>query len=141
MADGAHDPKANHKVYLVNANDDAVSYTCENWPGQAEKGGGEYKLPYEAAVGVVNGGWYEAAQLYREWALTAPWSKAGKISERPIPQWLKDTDMWLRVEFDYEGIAEADTLLLTVPNMLGVPYNAHVIESILKHVAPALGWR
>jgi Coenzyme F420-dependent N5,N10-methylene tetrahydromethanopterin reductase and related flavin-dependent oxidoreductases len=40
-----------------------------------------------------------------------------------------------------EAIAEADTLLLTVPNQLGVAYNAHVIESILKYVAPALGWR
>ncbi|WP_288405778.1 LLM class flavin-dependent oxidoreductase [uncultured Deinococcus sp.] len=39
------------------------------------------------------------------------------------------------------AIAEADTLLLTVPNQLGVDYNAHVIENILKHVAPALGWR
>jgi len=40
-----------------------------------------------------------------------------------------------------EAIAEADTLLLTVPNQLGVDYNAHVIEMILKHVAPGLGWR
>lgn len=40
-----------------------------------------------------------------------------------------------------EAIAEADTLLLTVPNQLGVEYNAHVIEAILTHVAPALGWR
>ncbi len=40
-----------------------------------------------------------------------------------------------------EAIAEADTLLLTVPNQLGVDYNAHVIETILKQVAPALGWR
>ena len=40
-----------------------------------------------------------------------------------------------------EAIAAADTLLLTVPNTLGVDYNAHVIESILKYVAPALGWR
>jgi len=40
-----------------------------------------------------------------------------------------------------EGIAEADTLLLTVPNQLGVDYNAHVIEAILQHVAPGLGWR
>ncbi|HTL43407.1 MAG TPA: LLM class flavin-dependent oxidoreductase [Vicinamibacterales bacterium] len=40
-----------------------------------------------------------------------------------------------------EAIAAADTLLLTVPNTLGVDYNAHVIESILEHVAPALGWR
>ena len=40
-----------------------------------------------------------------------------------------------------EAIAEADTLLLTVPNQLGVDYNAHVIEAILKHVAPGLRWR
>lgn len=40
-----------------------------------------------------------------------------------------------------EAIAEADTLLLTVPNQLGVDYNVHIIESILKHVAPAMGWR
>ncbi len=40
-----------------------------------------------------------------------------------------------------EAIAEADTLLLTVPNQLGVDYNVHVLESILTHVAPALGWR
>ncbi len=39
------------------------------------------------------------------------------------------------------AIAAADTLLLTVPNQLGVAYNAHVIESILKYVAPGLGWR
>ncbi|MFZ1962341.1 MAG: LLM class flavin-dependent oxidoreductase [Roseiarcus sp.] len=40
-----------------------------------------------------------------------------------------------------EAIAEADTVLLTVPNQLGVAYNAHVIEAILTHVAPALSWR
>src|SRR5580692_1055561 len=40
-----------------------------------------------------------------------------------------------------EAITEADTLLLTVPNQLGVAYNAHVIEAILTHIAPAMGWR
>ncbi len=40
-----------------------------------------------------------------------------------------------------EAIAAADTLLLTVPNQLGVEYCAHVIQSILTHVAPSLGWR
>ena len=39
------------------------------------------------------------------------------------------------------AIQAADTLLLTVPNQLGVEYNAHAIESILKYVAPELGWR
>ncbi|HWC80428.1 MAG TPA: LLM class flavin-dependent oxidoreductase [Pseudonocardiaceae bacterium] len=40
-----------------------------------------------------------------------------------------------------EAIAAADTLLLTVPNQLGVEYNAHLIENVLTHLAPELGWR
>src|ERR1700724_637207 len=40
-----------------------------------------------------------------------------------------------------EAIKAADALLLTIPNQLGVEYNAHVLESILKYVAPELGWR
>src|ERR1700760_4119758 len=40
-----------------------------------------------------------------------------------------------------EAIADADTLLLTIPNQLGVAYNVHVLETILTTVAPALGWR
>jgi alkanesulfonate monooxygenase SsuD/methylene tetrahydromethanopterin reductase-like flavin-dependent oxidoreductase (luciferase family) len=40
-----------------------------------------------------------------------------------------------------EAIAAADTLLLTIPNQLGVEYNAHVLESVLQHLAPELGWR
>lgn len=40
-----------------------------------------------------------------------------------------------------EAIQEADTLLLTIPNTLGVAYNVHVLSAILEHVAPELGWR
>ena len=40
-----------------------------------------------------------------------------------------------------EAIQEADTVLLTIPNTLGVDYNIHVLSSILEHVAPGLGWR
>jgi alkanesulfonate monooxygenase SsuD/methylene tetrahydromethanopterin reductase-like flavin-dependent oxidoreductase (luciferase family) len=39
------------------------------------------------------------------------------------------------------AIAAADTLLLTVPNQLGVDYNAHVLDSVITHLAPELGWR
>jgi alkanesulfonate monooxygenase SsuD/methylene tetrahydromethanopterin reductase-like flavin-dependent oxidoreductase (luciferase family) len=40
-----------------------------------------------------------------------------------------------------EAIQEADTVLLTIPNTLGVDYNVHVLSAILEHVAPGLGWR
>jgi alkanesulfonate monooxygenase SsuD/methylene tetrahydromethanopterin reductase-like flavin-dependent oxidoreductase (luciferase family) len=40
-----------------------------------------------------------------------------------------------------EAVAAADTLLLTIPNQLGVDYCAHVLESVLRDIAPELGWR
>jgi alkanesulfonate monooxygenase SsuD/methylene tetrahydromethanopterin reductase-like flavin-dependent oxidoreductase (luciferase family) len=40
-----------------------------------------------------------------------------------------------------EAIEAADTLLLTVPNQLGVAYNAHLIDSVVRYLAPELGWR
>jgi len=40
-----------------------------------------------------------------------------------------------------EAVAAADTLLLTVPNQLGVDYNVHVLDTVLRDLAPALGWR
>jgi alkanesulfonate monooxygenase SsuD/methylene tetrahydromethanopterin reductase-like flavin-dependent oxidoreductase (luciferase family) len=52
-----------------------------------------------------------------------------------------EPDVLVKQLAEDEAIAAADTLLLTVPNQLGVDYNAHAIESILTHVAPALGWR
>lgn len=52
-----------------------------------------------------------------------------------------EPDLLIKELVKDEAIAEADTLLLTVPNQLGVDYNTHVMESILTQVAPALGWR
>ena len=52
-----------------------------------------------------------------------------------------EPDVLVKELAEDEAIAAADTLLLTVPNQLGVDYNAHAIESILKFVAPDLGWR
>ncbi|MEP9383567.1 LLM class flavin-dependent oxidoreductase [Nocardioides sp. KR10-350] len=52
-----------------------------------------------------------------------------------------EPDVLVKQLAEDEAIAAADTLLLTVPNQLGVDYNAHAIESILTYVAPELGWR
>lgn len=95
---GTHDPQANHKRFSMKARQDGISFTITNLPAIPEKGGGAWKLPYEAAVGVFTGDYYDAAQIYREWTFDAPWGKGGPISKRTIPQWLKDTDLWIRVK-------------------------------------------
>jgi alkanesulfonate monooxygenase SsuD/methylene tetrahydromethanopterin reductase-like flavin-dependent oxidoreductase (luciferase family) len=52
-----------------------------------------------------------------------------------------EPDVLVRELAQDTAIEAADTVLLTVPNQLGVDYNAHAVESILKYVAPELGWR
>jgi alkanesulfonate monooxygenase SsuD/methylene tetrahydromethanopterin reductase-like flavin-dependent oxidoreductase (luciferase family) len=39
------------------------------------------------------------------------------------------------------AVAMADTVLMTVPNQLGIDYNAELLSNIAEHVAPAIGWR
>jgi len=39
-----------------------------------------------------------------------------------------------------EAVRAADTILFTVPNQLGVEYNARILGTIAKHIAPAIGW-
>jgi alkanesulfonate monooxygenase SsuD/methylene tetrahydromethanopterin reductase-like flavin-dependent oxidoreductase (luciferase family) len=51
-----------------------------------------------------------------------------------------EPDRLIRELAQDEAIQEADTILLTIPNTLGVKYNVHVLSSILKYVAPGLGW-
>lgn len=38
------------------------------------------------------------------------------------------------------AVREADTVLLTVPNQLGVDYNAHLLQTVAEHIAPVIGW-
>jgi alkanesulfonate monooxygenase SsuD/methylene tetrahydromethanopterin reductase-like flavin-dependent oxidoreductase (luciferase family) len=39
-----------------------------------------------------------------------------------------------------EAVRAADTILFTVPNQLGVAYNARILATIAEHIAPAIGW-
>ena len=88
----------------------------------------------------------EQIRLYKD-----AWKKAGHTREprvsvsRSIFALINDQD---RMYFggdakssDQIGFIEENTILLTIPNTLGVEYNVHVLDSILKHVAPGLGWR
>ena len=42
---------------------------------------------------------------------------------------------------DDEAVAAADTLLLTIPNQIGVDYDTHLMDSVLRYVAPGPGGR
>jgi hypothetical protein len=37
-------------------------------------------------------------------------------------------------------VRAADTVLFTLPNRLGVEYNARILDTVARHIAPAIGW-
>jgi hypothetical protein len=38
------------------------------------------------------------------------------------------------------AVQAADTLLLTVPNQLGLDFNAKLLGTVVREIAPAIGW-
>jgi len=95
---GAHDPHANHKHFSAKASNEGIAFSLTNHLAFLEKPAREWKVPFDVAIGVFAGDYYDAAQIYREWTFNAPWGKAGAVSKRPIPEWLKETDLWIRVK-------------------------------------------
>ena len=51
---------------------------------------------YPALFGVYQGGWLEAAQRYRDWALKQKWAGAGPLSMREhMPALIKNATLWI----------------------------------------------
>ena len=73
--------------------DFSISHPVLNWG--AEELVGEYASSGDALVGPFEGDWYDAARIYRKWALTAPWCAKGPIHERKdYPRWLAELPYW-----------------------------------------------
>jgi hypothetical protein len=71
-----------------------------------ERTGLSFELPYDTVLGVFHGGWYEAADLYKAWALQQHWCSR-RIAERTdIPDWIKEPRPWLCIisRGDYERL-------------------------------------
>jgi alkanesulfonate monooxygenase SsuD/methylene tetrahydromethanopterin reductase-like flavin-dependent oxidoreductase (luciferase family) len=103
---------------------------------------------YDSVEPVIDGGEPLYVQQRRQIdAYRAAWKEAGHAREprvsvsRSTFAIVDEREVLVEQLKEDTAIAAADTLLLTVPNQLGVDYNAHAIESILRYVAPELGWR
>ena len=54
-----------------------------------------YKPTYEFILGTLHGDWYDAAQIYREWALEQEWVKNNRLHSGKMNKWLPETDIWV----------------------------------------------
>ncbi|HEY3265400.1 MAG TPA: DUF6259 domain-containing protein [Armatimonadota bacterium] len=131
---GAHDPEGHHKQLVAKAGQNGVSLCIGHWAAECDTHGGVYTLPYAMVTAGLSDGYREASIRYRDFALTAPWSQAGRLSQRSIPEWLLDTEMWLKpgetpwTEDDAECIAATQRNLQycrAARDYFGVPIALH----------------
>jgi len=73
--------------------DFTISHAVRDWG--SKRFVDEYQSPGDIVMGPFHGDWYDAARLYRKWALTAPWCAKGPIYEREdYPKWLLTAPYW-----------------------------------------------
>ncbi|MFH0962809.1 MAG: DUF6259 domain-containing protein, partial [Planctomycetota bacterium] len=97
---GEHDPTAAWKDMDWTPNTDAktlayaVSHPVLNWG--ATDPVTHYESPGDCLLGPFPGDWFDAARIYRRWALTAPWCAKGPMHKRAdYPNWFLNTDYWV----------------------------------------------
>eukprot|EP01114_Cavostelium_apophysatum_P014143 TRINITY_DN3588_c0_g1_i1.p1 TRINITY_DN3588_c0_g1~~TRINITY_DN3588_c0_g1_i1.p1 ORF type:complete len:789 (+),score=123.39 TRINITY_DN3588_c0_g1_i1:40-2367(+) len=105
----AEDPAANYKQFVFNGdNYNGISdhhsmsqfYVSNFAPDSCSAVGGNvnetYDIPYDIVIGPYSGDWWDAAQIYRKWALeNAEWTEKGPISNRTdMPEWFIETPIW-----------------------------------------------
>ena len=54
-----------------------------------------YKPSYDFILGALHGNWYDAALIYREWALQQEWVKNNRLHSGKMNSWLPETDVWM----------------------------------------------
>ena len=102
----AHDPKACNKDLYYWGNSFYFQSPVENAgvPGKAAGSTG-----FEVTTACYKGDWWQAAKLYRAWALRQKWTSKGPIVKRSdYPKVMAEADIWLRVLFtDYRNYEQA----------------------------------
>jgi hypothetical protein len=53
-----------------------------------------YELPYDCVTGPFQGDWFDACQMYRDWALKQTWCRKGPLLSRTeVPKWYKQSPL------------------------------------------------
>ena len=93
---GCFDGNQNIKRYLYEVSDNGLLWSMGNVPDNMKQVPQNYTVPYDTVIRCFKGDWYDAARIYREWALEQTWCSEGPLLTRKnIPQWFKEVDEWI----------------------------------------------
>jgi len=92
---GTRDPKASFMVFDIRHRASGIMWHPGHFPPNITFAGEDFNLPYDCVVGPFEGDWYDACQIYREWAVKQFWCRKGNLSvRRDIPKWYKEAPLY-----------------------------------------------
>jgi hypothetical protein len=133
------DTEANIKMIYPVRRDPGVRLGIAHigdWPEQ-----GERTLEYDVVLGSFKGDWYDAAELYRQWALQQKW--ATPLTQRTdVPQWLLDSPPHITIRLQgYVDDGKAPLVQEFLPYEKCVPLLAQVADRVGSPlVAVLMSW-
>ncbi|MCF7837419.1 MAG: LamG domain-containing protein [Candidatus Marinimicrobia bacterium] len=93
---GTQDPTPNMTHILVANTPEEINWSIAHFPPNMSFAAEDFALPYDCVAGPFRGDWYDAAQIYRAWAVQQSWCRKGPLSERAdVPVWFKETPLFL----------------------------------------------
>jgi len=131
---GVHDPAAGlcRLQHLPNKDTDRLPMAILIEPENAGRAQKTVKLNYDVVLGLFEGDWFDAAMIYRPWALRQKRAARQVKDRRDIPDWSRHLPLWVHVSFPQlpkVDRAEMDALadrVLRFRQALGRPCGAHV---------------
>lgn len=132
------DPDGNEKTLAWDADRQAgvlsfaIAHPVLGWGGPDPAK--NYASPGDVVIGPFAGDWYDAARLYRKWALTAPWCAKGPIRQRQdYPQWLAEAPYWTTSGLSSEHGVQAEIEkhdFYGVPTMISHAYSYYFPQTM-----------
>ncbi len=85
----AHDGNFNVKSIEYYPHNDGIKLEFRLFPGVGQ---GSYEMDYDMVLGMFNGDWHDAAEIYRDWREGSIGAKLSKLANRlDLPQWLEES--------------------------------------------------
>lgn len=86
----AHDAGGNPKGIEFFSRDNGIDLSYRLYPGGIERG--TYTMPYDMVLGVFEGDWHDAAEIYRNWVKNSGMPLPPKLTENnQLPSWFQDS--------------------------------------------------
>ena len=116
---GCFDGEHNVKRYeMTSSESEGIGWAVVHVPDNMTKVPQIWETPYDTVLTSFEGDWYDASQIYREWALRQSWAARGPLHQQAdLPKWFADIDTWLMInaaKMRSESIPEE--ILALLPN-------------------------